>query len=192
MNRELSKSNDCRVRRTKQRLCEAFLALVSERGYAQVTIREVVHRAGVGRSTFYTHFGSLDDLHGSVLRDFLERLGRGKPGFSFARPFLQHVRGSGHIWLGGPGSRAGMRRREQFRRLLIRALQHKLKNPIKTGHSDLTEAGTRAAGAACAEILIWAADAASVPHTDELEAALWSVADGFRGDRPSVPARMRP
>src|SRR5262249_3334455 len=54
--------NDRRGRMTPRMLHEAFISLILERGYDAVTIRDVVERAGVGRSTFYTHFGELDDV----------------------------------------------------------------------------------------------------------------------------------
>jgi AcrR family transcriptional regulator len=53
---------DRRVRRTKQRLKEALLELIAERGYEGLTVADVTERADVGRSTFYTHYGSLEDL----------------------------------------------------------------------------------------------------------------------------------
>ena len=51
-----------RVQRTRQALHKALITLVLERGYEAVTIKDVVTRANVGRSTFYAHYPSKEDL----------------------------------------------------------------------------------------------------------------------------------
>ncbi|HWU61520.1 MAG TPA: TetR/AcrR family transcriptional regulator [Ensifer sp.] len=53
---------DRRVARTRTKLERAFFHLMQEKGYDAVTINDICDRAGVGRSTFYTHFTGKDDL----------------------------------------------------------------------------------------------------------------------------------
>lgn len=53
---------DRRVRRTKRRLKEALLELIEERDYDGITVQDIADRADVGRSTFYSHYGSKEDL----------------------------------------------------------------------------------------------------------------------------------
>lgn len=53
---------DRRVRRTRQLLIEALLALIIERGYEALSVQDILDRADVGRSTFYAHFRDKDDL----------------------------------------------------------------------------------------------------------------------------------
>lgn len=53
---------DRRVRRTRQLLIDALLALIVERGYEALTVQDVLDRADVGRSTFYAHFRDKDGL----------------------------------------------------------------------------------------------------------------------------------
>ena len=53
---------DRRIQRTRQILQDALLALILEKGYDSVTIQDVIDRANVGRSTFYSHFQDKDDL----------------------------------------------------------------------------------------------------------------------------------
>lgn len=60
---------DRRVRRTRTALRQALIALVLERGYDAVTIRDVVDRADVGRSTFYAHYPSKEDLLTAEVHD---------------------------------------------------------------------------------------------------------------------------
>ncbi|RDI46283.1 TetR/AcrR family transcriptional regulator [Nocardia mexicana] len=53
---------DRRVRRTRLALHQALIGLMLERGYARVTVQDILDRADVGRSTFYAHFQNKDDL----------------------------------------------------------------------------------------------------------------------------------
>jgi len=47
---------DRRVQKTRKLLQDALIELVAEKSYESVTIREILDRANVGRSTFYAHF----------------------------------------------------------------------------------------------------------------------------------------
>jgi len=63
---------DRRIQSTRNRLGNALIALIEEKPIDEVTVREVLDRAGVGRSTFYVHYRDKDDLFLSVLEDGLE------------------------------------------------------------------------------------------------------------------------
>jgi AcrR family transcriptional regulator len=65
---------DIRVRRTRTRLGAALTSLMSEKPFDQITLQEVLERAGVGRSTFYVHFSDKDDLWLTQLEGFLEQV----------------------------------------------------------------------------------------------------------------------
>ncbi|HEY3930150.1 MAG TPA: TetR/AcrR family transcriptional regulator [Candidatus Koribacter sp.] len=66
--------SDLRTRRTKQRLGSALMTLISEKPIDDITVREVLERAGVGRSTFYLHFRDKNDLLLCQLEQFLETM----------------------------------------------------------------------------------------------------------------------
>ena len=53
---------DRRVRRTKQRLDDALVSLIIEKGYDKTTVQDLIDRADIGRSTFYAHYETKDDL----------------------------------------------------------------------------------------------------------------------------------
>lgn len=59
--------DDRRVRRTQQALVQALVELVLERRYDSITIQNLLDRADVGRTTFYSHYRGKDDL---LLRSF--------------------------------------------------------------------------------------------------------------------------
>ena len=65
---------DRRVQRTRELLQKALTELISERGYDAITIQDIVDRANVGRTTFYLHYRSKDDLfmscHEAIVNEF--------------------------------------------------------------------------------------------------------------------------
>jgi AcrR family transcriptional regulator len=65
---------DQRVDRTRERLGNAYVALIHEKPIEDVTVQDVLERASVGRSTFYLHFRDKNDLLLSQLEKFLEMM----------------------------------------------------------------------------------------------------------------------
>jgi AcrR family transcriptional regulator len=63
---------DPRVAKTRETLGDALVALMLERPFEQITVKQVLSRAGVGRTTFYEHFRNKDDLFQSDVADFLQ------------------------------------------------------------------------------------------------------------------------
>jgi AcrR family transcriptional regulator len=57
-----------RTNATKQRLFEASMELIGERGAAGVTVDEIAAAAGVSKGTVYYNFGSKSDLIAQLLR----------------------------------------------------------------------------------------------------------------------------
>ena len=53
---------DKRVQRTREALRKSLMQLIDEKGYDSVTIQDIVDRANMGRTTFYLHYESKDDL----------------------------------------------------------------------------------------------------------------------------------
>jgi len=53
---------DRRVLRTRKHLRKALMQLIDEKGYDAVTIQDITERADLGRTTFYLHYQSKDEL----------------------------------------------------------------------------------------------------------------------------------
>src|SRR5258708_27383276 len=58
---------DRRVARTRETLRHALNSLILKKGYEAITIKDICDAANVGRSTFYAHYTSKDDLKRSGL-----------------------------------------------------------------------------------------------------------------------------
>lgn len=63
---------DRRVARTRTALQHALLALMLKKGYNDVTVEDICAEADVGRSTFYAHFSSKEDLKRAGLDQHLK------------------------------------------------------------------------------------------------------------------------
>jgi AcrR family transcriptional regulator len=61
---------------TKQKLLDATLKLISEKGYIGATTREISHAAGVTELTLFRHFGTKEKLFEELLKNhtFLPKL----------------------------------------------------------------------------------------------------------------------
>ena len=62
----------------RERLAEAAFALFDERGYEQTTVDDITERAGLGRTTFFRHYRSKEDVifpdHDRLLEQIAGRL----------------------------------------------------------------------------------------------------------------------
>jgi AcrR family transcriptional regulator len=61
---------DRRVLRTRDTLGDALVELMHEKPFDDITVQQVLDRARVGRSTFYTHYRDKEDLFLSDVEDF--------------------------------------------------------------------------------------------------------------------------
>jgi AcrR family transcriptional regulator len=58
----MNNKHDRRSQRTRHLLSAAFVALMREKGYSAITVNDLIERADIGRSTFYSHYRDKDDL----------------------------------------------------------------------------------------------------------------------------------
>lgn len=72
--RMMRASGDPRAARTRQAIIDAVHELAAEGGAAP-SVSDIVRRAGVSRSSFYTQFADLDELAGVVLRQAFATIG---------------------------------------------------------------------------------------------------------------------
>jgi len=68
------KKTDARIRRTRDALGDALVALMQEKPFEMITVQDVLDRAHVSRSTFYSHYSDKDDLLMSDAEDFFESI----------------------------------------------------------------------------------------------------------------------
>jgi len=70
----MTKLVDRRVQRTRKLLRDALMELIIERGYDELSIRDITDRANVGRATFYLHFRNKEELLLAQLQEVVSEL----------------------------------------------------------------------------------------------------------------------
>jgi len=137
---------DRRVARTRGTLHQALLSLILEKGYEAISVEDICERANIGRSTFYAHFTSKDDLKRSGLehlrRELLERhrnasasLPASARPLGFSLPMFEHARDHKHLYRALVGSKGGAIALDTIRRTLCDFVRGEL---ATTGVKDAT------------------------------------------------------
>jgi AcrR family transcriptional regulator len=159
---------DARTQRSRERLFQALVALILERGWDRVSVRAVCARAGVGRSTFYVHFADKEEaLVGGLdlVRDAMKGRGRGTPErpFGFVRELIDHADGSRRMFRAVIGKRAGLAVQRRFREVVRQLVMEEL--PAHRVPAAQQEVTARFLAGALVELLIGWLDERGGPRT---------------------------
>ncbi len=91
-------SPDRRIQRTRKLLLDSLIPLILEEGYEAITVQDIIDRANVGRSTFYSHFQDKEDLLLSgfenlreVFEGFQKQASPETGSWSFSLALFQHA-----------------------------------------------------------------------------------------------------
>ena len=134
---------DRRIQKTIKLLRDALISLIAEKPYDSIVVKEILDRANVGRSTFYTHFRDKDDLLISGIQDMLGPVpsparssGRSQDRILwFSLPVFEHHYRHAHAW----GDRIGQRGRailhEHLRRVLTELIADAMKKESRPGRT---------------------------------------------------------
>ena len=65
---------DRRQRKTRQAIYDAFTTLLEKKNYSNITVQDIIDEADVGRSTFYSHFETKDELLKSLCTEIFNHV----------------------------------------------------------------------------------------------------------------------
>ena len=150
---------DRRARRTREAVLGAFNHLFQQRRRRQIRAADLIAEAGVGRSTFYDHYSSPDDVLLDALRQPFAALADTAAGKGDAAATLWLVE---HFWENRARARElldNVRMRDRVSRLLAEMVAERLKGAALTLPPEL--AATQFAEAALAPLRAWLAGGAS-------------------------------
>lgn len=68
---------DRRQRKTRRAIYEAFEQLMATEHYNNVTVAQIIDKADIGRSTFYAHFETKDELLATMCREMFDHIFEG-------------------------------------------------------------------------------------------------------------------
>jgi AcrR family transcriptional regulator len=71
---EWMETQDRRVKRTQRLLGDALVALVLEKGYDTITVKDITERADVAYATFYRHYRGKDELMSQKLQEVVQEI----------------------------------------------------------------------------------------------------------------------
>src|SRR3954471_14079390 len=122
---------DRRVQRTRRHLREALMALILERGWDAVSVRDICEKADVGRSTFYVHFADKENLLLSgfdELHSAMEQIrSSAKVPFGFLGPLAAHAADNARLVKALFGRQSGQSVQWRFRDVLASLVEAELK-----------------------------------------------------------------
>ncbi|RXZ82103.1 TetR/AcrR family transcriptional regulator [Paenibacillaceae bacterium] len=65
--------NDPRIKRTLNLIRDAFISLMDEKGFDQITVQDITKRAEINRATFYRHYQDKYDLLEKIVDGMLNQ-----------------------------------------------------------------------------------------------------------------------
>lgn len=65
---------DRRQRKTREAIFRAFSILLSRKHYSNITVQDIIDEADVGRTTFYAHFQTKEDLLDQMCEDIFNHV----------------------------------------------------------------------------------------------------------------------
>lgn len=128
---------DRRIQKTRTHLHDALISLLHEKTYDDIVVKEILDRANIGRSTFYTHFRDKDDLLVSGIRDILDAIQTAKLSSLskgpdrlvwFSGPIFEHIDEHRRTQRLRIGPRGRVVLHEQLQRVLIELISGQIKN----------------------------------------------------------------
>ena len=127
---------DRRVQKTRDLLQGALAALVQEMDYDAISVKQILDRANVGRSTFYMHYRDKDELLASSMLDLLRKtqapptasgLERQGEIIAFSLPVFDHVQEQLSMRRSKMGSKGRAALHEQLQTILAEMIEDRIK-----------------------------------------------------------------
>lgn len=170
------KSVDRRTLRTRRALRDALLSLLVEKGWDELSVQDICDRADIGRSTFYLHFpskeellrGSLDDLRG-VLNSHRDPDANAKctRPLAFVHGLVDHLYEQRRLCRSIFGRRSAHTVQVRFREMVTQLVADNLAALAPAGWRR--DAAVRYLAGALVEMLAWWIDSRPMRSVGEIE-----------------------
>lgn len=125
--------NDRRVDKTRAALRDAILTLLPRCGWDELTVQTLCEQANIGRSTFYLHFKSKDELLAETFNDLRHVLNvratdetHSQQAFPFIQGLLEHMTDNQMVFRSVVGQRSGHIIEHRFRGMVVQLFKDDL------------------------------------------------------------------
>lgn len=134
---------DRRVARTRKALLDALHSLISEKDYDSIVVKEILDRADVGRSAFYTHFVDKDDLLAHGIHDIVGGLparhsqsdeSRNDGPLWFSQTIFEHVDRQRRTTIHRLGRRGAAILHQRLNHVLVKMIAEQLRTEPRKKH----------------------------------------------------------
>jgi len=188
-----SRHVDRRVQKTRDLLISSLMSLIGEKPYDLIAIKEILHHANVGRSTFYMHFRDKDDLLRSGIHSILGSapLTAGSNGklerfVWFSLPIFQHHARNARGWVSNIGIHGRTVLHEHLRHALVEAIVLNVEGIFHSGtmKSRKVPPDLLANHVACTFVMVldwWLDEQMSLPPDEVNRLFLWLVEPPLKG-----------
>ena len=138
------KATDRRVVRTRKALLDALHSLIVERDYDSIVVNEILDRADVGRSAFYTHFIDKDDLLAHGIYEIVGALparhpeaddGRNAGPLWFSQTIFEHVDRQRRTTMHKLGHRGAAILHQRLNQVLVKLIAEQLRTGERKQHN---------------------------------------------------------
>jgi len=181
---------DRRVERTRQLLRDALVALIREKGFAALSVQEIIDRANVGRATFYAHFDNKEDLLMAGLEGLrsslkeLQRHALTREGpaeerlFAFSRELFTHIDGHRDLYRAMVADRTVGLLQRVFHRMIVDLVRDDVKATLSRSRAGSVpaEAVVQFVAGGLYGLLMWWLEARVRPSAEEVNANLRRLA----------------
>lgn len=172
---------DRRIARTRLALRDAMLHLLPDRGWDELSIQQICEQANVGRSTFYIHYRSKDDLLAESLNDLRDALSATTPHhpgphqpLGFMPGLMAHMTEHRRVFKAVVGRRSGQGIERRFRETVFQLVESGIAKQKPLDVKSRMVARYIAGGVV--DLMAWWVDAPGAPPVDELEKLMQTLA----------------
>ena len=182
-------NQDRRILKTKTALRDAMLALMVPRGWDEMTIQEICDKANVGRSTFYLHYQSKDDLLLEGMNDLRDTISAQTveteaADFHFLSGLLDHMDQQREVFKAVIGRRSGHGVARRFKKMVFQLIEIELKKQQHPAVKNPWVAMFVAGG--IVEAMAWWVEASEPPLIKDMKRELNNLAQATLASRIEV------
>jgi AcrR family transcriptional regulator len=181
---------DRRIQRTQQLLRTALMSLIQEKGFEPLSVQDIIDRANVGRTTFYAHFDSKDDLLASGIEELSASLRERQRQalmtatrpedrlFAFSHALFVHANEHRTVFRAMVGKRSGAVIQQLVHKMLVDLVRDEVKVmvPAQEAAETAMEAMAQFIGGGLFGLLLWWSSGKMRMPVDEVDSVFRRLA----------------